>query len=992
MSNLKPWTALLALVLASPAFAGVNLIKDSDVGSNPLSDEFRLYGSDTGRLSSFEEEFTWNRCAKLEITSFNTDANGKRGLKTGVLIGGSAKTPGFAVAGNGKYRFSFELKGTAARLVPLLKVYDGDGRERQLELEIKEIFPQGEWTQYRGSFKVPGDAVRAALYLELFFHENYGRMPYKVGDWVLVDKVSVESNDGGREIRPTRVAVIGSGKTAALDGFRLYGLVDSPAEPLTSGSVRCGRDGLEFLLTMRGLKTDKLYSGLGDGGEAFWLDDHVELFFAAPGKEGASRHFGVSAGGGRWMDGKADYAAWSASVTRQGDVWTAKVAIPWTFVGYGRRPVAGEPVMFNFTRERVLGDERDPKTPKGNYRGAYHWFEDSSWTYVREDYNDKRYWGRLFVDSMKPYVERRIAALTEPEVRAKASALPTDDPTADYRLLERLTEENSMARLSKEPFVVAQVPFSTEPSVPYLPDELTDPQPVFKVRAAVNERTALPLAVANMTEAMEEYRVTLRGEWGRLSGADESLRPVGGFRSADGASIGAERLCFRRGVRFRDADAKGHGARYDVLATMNAASTLPVASKEAGLVWIEIDLRDAKPGLYRSTLVVTPLAGGGLRGRTRRDDGYAIDDGSKEIPVELEVLPFAFDDEMKLALCGTEHPITGYAVDFHNRYDAVGHFVTPWFFGATFNADGSLKERKPSPHLGPRLDIIREHARRIRNLPRADVADDAYGIFLKVHAGMRNPHLKPGTPEFWRAYREWVVYIDETMKAHGLPDYVLEVFDEPSLEKWKTGEIIDKVLKETRAAVPGVSIAICSGQNSFYDVAKDQVDFWTWYSGYEWTLKWIPEWAAGRAGRVPSVYSCGTSMRQELHRYYRLLPWKAFATGCDLVMIFLTTDQAPGMDFRRVSDGGLTYDTGSELLPSIRLESFYRGMQDVNYLRYLKSIATGDGAAAKAARQFLVDGPKEAIYVAPHDPAVAESVRSRAIDHILAVMKENARK
>ena len=47
---------------------------------------------------------------------------------------------------------------------------------------------------------------------------------------------------------------------------------------------------------------------------------------------------------------------------------------------------------------------------------------------------------------------------------------------------------------------------------------------------------------------------------------------------------------------------------------------------------------------------------------------------------------------------------------------------------------------------------------------------------------------------------------------------------------------------------------------------------------------------------------------------------------------------------------------------------------------------------AKDARAFVEKAVNEVVYAAPQNPQCAESVRSRAIDHILAVMKENARK
>jgi len=968
------------------AIAAVNLIQNPEVDGDDFAAEYRLFGSKCGKLTQFEEPATWDKSAKLEVVDFDTDAKGAKNLKIGLLVGGTEETKGFSVKGEGKYKLSFELRGEAPRVGVFLHFFDADGKMTQVETELKFAYPQEKWTRYNARFQAPKNAVRAALYFEFWHCENdvYGKMPFKVGDYILVDKVSVESTDGGKEIWPRRAVVVTQEPTAKLTGFRLMGPIEKLAPNLTAGTVAAEEKGLRFRLAMREVKSDAPCKE--NGAKKFWHDDHIELFVERLDRKEECLHVAFCAGGGKWMPAGGDYGSWEAKVESDGSTYKADVLIPWALLGVASRPASGTAISFNVARERVLGSDLDPKTPKGNYRGDRHWFEDSAWSHVRDDFNRREYWGTLFIDTMVPYVTAAKKALSEPEVAAKAAALPTGDATADFQLLASLAEENRLARLSKQPFVVAQVPITVNPAVPFLPEELMNPQPLLKVWAAGNERTALPVAIANMTETFEEYRISLRSEYGLPTAADETKRPIFGFRSAAGDRIGREKIGLRRGVKFRDGDDEGHGARYDILSEMNGSSSLPIPSKEAGLLWIDINLKGAKPGLYRSTLIVTPLSSGRFISKKAVAGGYEVNDGSKEIPVELEVLPFVLPEETKILLSGTEHQISAYGVDFAARYDAAMTFVTPWFFDAKFNDDGSIRSKSPRSELLARLKFISRLPRRGK-VSRAVIADDSWRVFREVHIRQKNKNIKDLSPEFWRAYREWVQYIDETMNKAGIPDYDNEVFDEPSDAKWDY-ELVKKVLEETRAALPKGRIAVCSGVVRYFPTLKNLVDTWTWYGACSREVfGWAKDWLAADPRRVSLVYMCGTSMNFDLYRYFRLLPWMTFMVEGDAVQIFRLTDDWNGFDFRMATGGGLALDTGHSFQATIRLEALYRGMQDVNYLRYLKTLAIGDSPAAVEARKFLENAGNEAVFAAPHDSTRADTLREKATEHILRLLK-----
>ena len=972
----------LALIGTFTAGAAVNLIEDADVDSVPLSSAFRYVGSATvGRLTPFEEDATWNRCAKLEITGFAKDAKGRPTLTLNAELGGEAKSRGVAVTPGTTYKFAFELRGTAPRAVSLIRFWNRDNKATTVFSPVKDIVPQAEWTQYRGSFKAPEDAVRAALVVEFWWSEDYGKMPYKVGDYVLIDKVSIAAESRGRDVWPIRACVAGEGKPGVLDAFQRMGNQPAAASVGTTGEVLAKADGLYLSFKMEGTARKAPYAGKG-GGDV-WMDDHIEILLASPEPGSKAYHYAVSSGGGRWMPEGGDYGDWTAKVRETGTGWTADVFLPWKLLGCTARPASGTRFLFNIARERILGDERDPKTPRGNRRGYWQWFDDSSWTFVRDGFGDRAQWGFLFIDTAETFLEKGKSALSEPSVAAKAANVPSGDLTADVRLLAALREENRLVKLAKEPVVVAQVPTTVDPSVPFLPDELMDPQPLLKVRAAVNERTALAVAVANTTEAFEEYRVSLESGWSRQMPADEQKRPENTLRTADGAVLDRSHYSLSRGVRYRDADSDGHGARLDVLAPMDGASALSVPPKEAGLVWVSLDCHGLKPGTYRGTLVVTPLMRGQFVRRTEQNGIVTVEDGSKSVPVEVEVLPFALPENLRLGLNGYTRPLRDYEVDFGNRYDSMMLQVTPWFFDMTFNADGSVKTKSLRAQLKPQMALIRERARRVGKLPRASVAYGAFSVFRDVKA--KASGLKPGTEAFWTAYRNWIVFIDETMKAEGLPDYDIEVFDEPQPALGK--ETFARALSEAKAVVPGIRTYVTSGVRHYFDVGQDLVDTWVFYHG---NAQELPKAAAfaQRPGKRTTVYACGTSMRQELYRYYRVLPWMTLMTGSDFVSIYQLTEQAPLLAFRKTPFGGLTYDTGTALLPSIRLEALYRGMQDVNYLRYLKALAVGESAEARAARAFVDAAVREVVVAAPQDATRADTMREKAIAHIMKLLKK----
>ena len=124
MNNIKHILVGVVLAAAVPAGAA-NLIKDADVNAQPLSPEFRLFGAASqGSIGAYEEDATWNRCAKLELTSCDVSSKGVTNVCLGLEVGGDATHKGFPVRGGSKYRFAFEMRGDAPSVIVVQRTWD----------------------------------------------------------------------------------------------------------------------------------------------------------------------------------------------------------------------------------------------------------------------------------------------------------------------------------------------------------------------------------------------------------------------------------------------------------------------------------------------------------------------------------------------------------------------------------------------------------------------------------------------------------------------------------------------------------------------------------------------------------------------------------------------------------------------------------------------------------------------------------------------------
>ena len=963
--------SVLMASIAISAYGAFNLVKDADVNQRPLSPEFRLFGSaKQGSISAYEEESTWNRCARLELTQCDVNAAGVTNVSLGLQVGGDGKHVGFPVRGGSKYRFAFEMRGDAPMVIIVQRTWDAKGKVTQKATPMNTVKPQKEWTAYKGEFETPHDAVRGALLFQF-----WGRLPRyvevcKPPYFILVDKIKVEEVTVGREIWPVTALVVPENGKAVHTGFRTYGFADDPARLPTRMSVEAADDALKFKFSFDGAKPMPNTSGQG-----LWTHDLLEMVIAPQGeKAGAgSLHIGINAVGVKWMNGDSpDYSLWDGRAMMRDDGWDADVSVRWKVLGFAAKPPKGTQIRFNAMREHTVERAKKLDPAKGSRCGRGWILDDSLFSFAGTEFGNPERFGVLILGEDEKY---------------------GDDASAWWYADQRGREDARIAGLMRRKLIVAQVPTHTNPDIPYLPPELFEPQGVFRLRAAVNERTVLPVAVANMTGDMEEYRISLTRGFKPPTPAFEHPMPLMGLERADGRSIGHCKLTMRRGVRFRDSNSKEHGKRYDILAKMNDVSSVPVAPKEAGLVWIQIDCHGVEPGLYKGELIVTPLSSGQFEkskicGNPDGTKCMEVLDDSVRIPVELEVLPFALAEPTDFSLQAFRTGWKDYQIEFMNDYDCIEFLVTPWFFDMEFNSDGSVKSSSTRSFLIPHLQELHKRVRKIGKHPRIMIAYGCYAIFKRFH--MRNSSITFDTPEYWTAWRNWLKFVDRTMQENGFgnDDFVMEVFDEPNTKSWPMDEVL-RAYREARVATPGMKLLNTNGEREYFKDVSPLVDHWYFSQhvfGDKVVMKYPKEMLA--AGKTVSMYACGTNMRQDLYRYYRMLAWKAANIGSDFVSIYQFYDQQPGCSFRQATYGAVAYDTSYEGVPSIRLENLWAGIIDIRYLKLLERTAkaAGDVPEAKAALAFVAKSLHDVPLKYPHDETRASRFREECIGHLLKLV------
>ncbi|MBO4648131.1 MAG: hypothetical protein J5806_08240 [Lentisphaeria bacterium] len=1015
----KRWIFFTCLFCGFLTVNAQNLVQDGEC-DDPKSGELAIVeGVQQGALTHFEENLSWNHCWKLEIQRYKIAGNGSKSINLCVRIGRGEKQHGFVCEPNTSYSFSLEIKGNAPRA--MINFYEWNDAEKTTWHNMKKgkssvhlIHPQKEWTVYRGTFKTGPTAKRAALCVQFWGDEKYKDLPEKPGDYILIDKILIEKEQprltagpaaqptAAVETVPTAVVRQQESPDGTIDGF--FDFSAKRPNPWSRSTVFFRHDGKNLIIRMR----YQIPAGteLAAEGKSIWDDDMTEIFLSADPATKKYRQFVISARGKRWYgDGSprtpADADQWKSTARIGKDAWEAEAVIPFSMLGI-KTPEPGTVIRFNIARQRMIpGRFEKPDMSKGNRWNNYRMRDISSAAYpfgMAADKYDQS--GVLVIDSLQPLADRvrkeTVSAEKSPAVAGMWKKFDPNRPANAYAQLMAIRKEARMFVLSQRKFLLNRVPLSVNPDIPFFPRELGNEESVFHVRAAVNEYASLALALGNMTDSPEEYRVFVSSGWAFQEPSQERAAPFMELRRADGKSFPASKLTIRRGVPFKDSASKGHGQRLDILAKLNEAGTVPVQPKTAGLLWFTFDCTGVEPGLYKGWITVLPL-NGQISKFQYRTGSCTIEGELEKYPLELEVLPIELPRLSPMPNSAVERLLRDDQGDFMVQYDSFMYMVTPWYFTFQYNPDGSIKEYTVKKYLYPELDRLTRHLQAHRKIiaqPAVRVGHSVYEVWKK-HLVPKN--FRFDSAEYWNAWRNYCLGIDRILRKYSIPrkQYTLELFDEPQPKQYPAEELL-KAHRECKKAMPDCSIQLVAGagyiqEDAFFKQLADVIDIWTFifYRTQEpEQRKRMLEFKA-MPGKHLQIYACGISARQDLYRYYRMLPWNAMEIGADSVSIYrLFPTMTLINDLYNPTEGEMVYMIPGAILPSIRLENYLAGMNDVKYLKLLEKMAGGNSPQDKADREFVRKAVRDVYLVSPHDSSLAGKIREQTIQRILKRIKK----
>lgn len=925
-----------AFALVGVSAGAANLIENGDFSrceNGKLPAECR--SEDGVRTSLFTEDLTWNRCLKAEVSRGYTNAATKAVNFTGSAFMGAPGKLGVPVEPMKNYDVSVDLKGDGSVPVDVIvSFWKGDCRnwEDRVNVPLGEgkYRPGKDWLTVRGLVRAPEGAKLAAIRLEFSGSTEKNRIKLKIGDAILADNFSITlsrknlggSAAGGEVSVPPRKAVSTEDPSLVDDFINLKTTL--PSEVRTSFRVTADEESLVF--DFQAEEKGEIVAG---DAKNVWSGESFEFFLVA--EDGRLRHFGFNLGGAQYLKvggGKnVGGEGWRVAPERTATGWRATVRVPYATAGLSGRPAPGTALKFNVGRTR-----RQPETF-------------ISWARTNGSFADVAAFGSLIVGDwsaavLREFGEKRVLGSRDDYVKACAE-------------IEAARIKEKFAKFREQKFSVAVLPVCSDYACPFLPEEIFDPTTNIHLVAAVNEIKAMPLAVANLTDRLEDCLVMLETEANEYVG-DFGLK---GFP--------AGQVKVRRAVRMRDAAGDAPAMRFDPLMPSDGACAVTVPSHEAALVWFDFDTADVKPGTYVGRLRVIPLAEAGRFVR-RPKGGWADRDyvgKMQTIPVTLEVQPIVLPKRAPITGGFYQHVPNEEAYGLAADIGGERHEISPYRFPISGDA----------PEISARIAMEREWAKR-RGIPlRYDIH---YSVYTYRCEGLKDPQA---------ADRIWVPYlrnVKRIMNASGVPDedYWIETADEPKAADLKT---LIRAHRQAKEALPTVRLCVTIAawelpEAELRELAEVTDEFIFWGRSYftdPQKKRFVADFRA-RGGTV-CHYMCGTSMRLPLDSYFRHHAWIGERYALDgnylyelskLVKCFGSTD------FKELTAGDILYYAYGKAVPSVRYCAFREGITDVKYLAALRA-AAGDDPEAKA---FLDQAAKEVLDVSPRDPKTPDRMRERA--------------
>ena len=911
-----------------------------------------------GAFSLFTEDYTWNNCGKLEIRE--TYTNGvTRKRAASVTIGRDGKFNGFAVKPDTTYDFSIDLRGGggvgAARVHALAWHGDDYWKDRKSvkTTPSSSVTLEPSWMAVKGSFKTPSDAKRAALQVTIWSSTEYGGTLYEPGSFVLIDNVKVEESKnnlaafasapgaGGKV--PVRKAIATGGTFGDFVDLRE---ASKPAGAPTKVSVAAEKDAFAFEIVC----ADPQGVSAKEGGSV-WSGDVVEIWFGAVGEERQSSQFCVGANGARYASANGEtrgLETFSAEVTRGETEWTARVRIPFASIGWTAAAKAGDSVGFNVGRYRMKARQY------------------VTWSPLKQGFNDTAHYGELVLGDYAAALKRRFGI--------EGRCATREDYEAQVAAAETAAREAKFAKFRNKRFSVAPVPVTSDFAVPFLPAEIFDPPETIRLTAAINERKALPVAIANLADRAEDYVVLL----------ETAEKPLVGAFGLKG--FPADRITVRKALRMKDSNGKEPTLRLDPLPTMDLANTVTVPPKEAGLVWFDFDTTDVPAGRYAGRLRVIPLGGYGAFKQGKGYSNITYSGDMQDLPVELEVRPITLPRRAAIPTGFFMAGLTEEAFGYQAQLGAEYFNVSPWSFSYERTPEGDLDLDRPTAKAQELAETVRKHLRWGEALGFRTKFLVGYSAVYVFH-NLYNPKKDPAKDA--RLWPQYVKGIQKLMNSCGVPDtdYALETYDEPPADDYAGIRAFHEAAKKV-APTMRLEITLGHRKMTIEELRRlgEVTDEWIVWDSYFTTAGYAELFREQAAlGKTIRHYECDTSPRAGLDTYFRKKAWFGEKHRLHGNCMYQFHDQQGGIggrDFKTPTTGGIGYFVYGRFIPSIRFMAFREGVTDMKYFARLREIAPGD----KAVEAFVADAVNRALGTRKHDPAEPDRLRERAAQMILERM------
>ncbi|MBR2358551.1 MAG: hypothetical protein IKA65_11080 [Lentisphaeria bacterium] len=912
---------VLSACLAVPA---QNLLKNGAFDNADFSGELAIQQTH-GRVKVVleTENLTWNRCLRMQIVHLKNTAEAQL-LNTLVRVGKNGKNMGFPVEPDTTYDFSFEIKGT--RSVALwATLYDRScGVEKQWSgknIRPRPANAKGEkenWTKIKGSFRTNKDTKFATLNFQFWADSRQSKKMPAVGEYVLLDNIKISKRNtitaagsvGNASAEIPRPAMLVPGRM----DFQLQQISKTAAVPVSVESS-ADAENIKFSITLPPGAAD--LKTVSENSSKLWQDDVVELFFAPLGSDRGYTQFALASGGGRFYK--------AGETTGAFDQWQGKCeilkdnkrkfsfVIPWHLLGAGNKIADGTLIGFN------IGVQ----------------FNKKSYTFssIKVNFRDMKNFGSLIFGSVKAYRKKAAESLKavpeelSAEVK-KFSSSSNNDPGLAVAEFAALQKKINSVRLGKAVFLTAKLGLNNDFSYPLeiTPDQLINSD--IKLSAARGEIVYLPLAIMNRTGKTAAYRVVVHNDKNNFNSA-EVTGLTGDFPSKN--------IIFREALLIKDSNGKNPGMIYDPLPEMNQARVITVPANGTGVVFVEFDCHGVKPGKYTGSVRIVPLAEPAAFKR------YNYQGAMKDHPLELEVINAELPPPMPVNMF-----TMGISQDYVNKSQRLGEprlMISSFYFPFKFDEKGNLVSNK-----APAAEKAIERCKKFfQNAPRKDKVRFmvGYSIYDVFKRSVMPKSIKVFTPEWENCWKNYFKAMCKVIADCGIQpaDICYEMVDEPRIKYEKEYLAMIKLAKE---AVPEARLMMTWGPLNFGYTAEKIQPYESYVSVhyYHWLLLRSPKLVEHikRMNNAPGVttglYECSTNIRENLHSYFSLHPWRVCLDGFDEVGFYQFTaspwGQVGAVDWKLSPRGELTYRVDDLCVPSIRMLALQQGVDDIRYLRKLE--------------------------------------------------------